>query len=317
MELTLRPATPADFPRIVAIVNAQMPEPMSVDELHRAEKLREPDDPFLRLVATNAEGTIVGSGVSGGGKYNKPGHFNLNVRVDHPYRRQGVGLALYGAFEAFAIEHGARRLDANVREQNAADWAWAERRGFVKEHHLFESKLNLATFDPTPFEDAVRAARDAGIRFISLAELGTDDATLHRYFEWLWEVSRDIPSADGQPKPPFAKFLEWIRENPRWDARNILFAVEGDHLAAMAELNLMESGALYHGMTGVQRDFRGRNLAIVIKLVAIARAKELGVPYLRTNNHSNNERMLAVNRKLGYEPEPGMFVIYKQLHTEA
>jgi hypothetical protein len=42
--------------------------------------------------------------------------------------------------------------------------------------------------------------------------------------------------------------------------------------------------------------------------IAVAHAaRRYGVRYLRTNNDAENAPMLAVNRKLGYRPEPGCY----------
>jgi GNAT superfamily N-acetyltransferase len=57
------------------------------------------------------------------------------------------------------------------------------------------------------------------------------------------------------------------------------------------------------------RDFRGHGLAQALKLQTILLAKKEGMRYIRTNNDSNNAPMLAINRKLGYQPEPGAYRI--------
>jgi RimJ/RimL family protein N-acetyltransferase len=71
------------------------------------------------------------------------------------------------------------------------------------------------------------------------------------------------------------------------------------------------NGELYNGFTAVSREYRGRGLALAAKIKSMAFAKQQGAAYIRTNNHATNERMLAVNRKLGYQPEPGVYHIEK------
>ena len=53
--------------------------------------------------------------------------------------------------------------------------------------------------------------------------------------------------------------------------------------------------------------WRGRGIALALKLLAIRAARRYGARYLRTNNDSENAPMLAVNRKLGYQPAPGYY----------
>jgi RimJ/RimL family protein N-acetyltransferase len=50
------------------------------------------------------------------------------------------------------------------------------------------------------------------------------------------------------------------------------------------------------------RAFRGRSLARLAKLAAIARCAENGIELLVTSNDSANAAMLAINTKLGYRP---------------
>jgi GNAT superfamily N-acetyltransferase len=65
-------------------------------------------------------------------------------------------------------------------------------------------------------------------------------------------------------------------------------------------------------MTGVLREYRGRDIALALKLRAIqvARAREMRTMW--TNNDSENAPMLAINRKLGYQPEPGVIRLIRQ-----
>lgn len=55
------------------------------------------------------------------------------------------------------------------------------------------------------------------------------------------------------------------------------------------------------------RDYRGRGLAQALKLQTVLLARRAGMRTIRTNNDSLNAPMLAVNRKLGYRPEPGYY----------
>jgi len=313
MDFALRAATRADYPRIVTMINAEVSEPTTVEDQVRQDELWPEGDPRLRLVAVAADGTVVGACHSAGGTLMKPGVFQAGVRVDAAYRSAEVGRALYQALETWAVEHGAKRLEAWVREKDPSNLAWALRRGFVKEYHVFESTLDLQTFDPAPYAHAVQAARDNGFRFATLADFPPGDETLRMYFELGWELGQDVPGSEGRPKPPWDLVKKYYSTDPHFEPGLIVLALDGDRWAALAELKRTEKGAVYHGFTGVQRGYRGRGLALAIKVVALRMAKEAGFPYARTNNHSGNHRMLAVNKRLGYVPEPGMFTLYKDL----
>lgn len=315
MEWTLRPATAADLPRMAAIVNAQMPEPIQAEDLAREWRLLAAD-PWLRLLAVAPDGRVAGFGTGRGGTALKPGHFELRVRVDLPDRCQGAGRALYGALVEWAVAQGAVRLISGVREEDAEAQEWAWRRGYVKEYHLFESTLVLPEWDPAPFHSAVAQAEAAGYRFTTLAAEMQGEETYRRYYEWVWLLADDVPGHAGTPRMDYAVWRRWAAETPEWDPALLFLAVRGGQWAALAQVEKKASGGLYNGFTAVDRAERGNGLALAVKVYALERVRALGFPYIRTHNHSVNERMLAVNRRLGYVPKPGLFRINKEVHHQ-
>ena len=64
--------------------------------------------------------------------------------------------------------------------------------------------------------------------------------------------------------------------------------------------------------TGVFKEYRGRKIALALKLLATRYARLLGATFIRTNNDSQNAPILAINKKMGYTPEPGWFKWVKE-----
>lgn len=313
MEWRVRRATAADYPRIAEIASSQLPEPVTVAEMQRQEAQLQPDDPFMRLVVETPDGRVAGTCNCLSNVHMKPGVFRITVRVDQACWNQGAGGLLYREVEAWARARGATRLQSEVREQHPQALAWAERRGFAVDQHMFESVLDLAGFDPAPFLGSLRAAEEAGLRFTTLAELGDDDATLQRYFQLALEFAEDQPGQAGRPKPPFELYRLQVRSNPNWSADRVFLVLDGDRMVASAELKPLQDGGFYHSGTGVVRAYRGRGLSYAIKLVTVLYGVRAGAKYLRTNNNARNAPILAVNRKFGYKPEPGYFKVLKAL----
>ena len=54
--------------------------------------------------------------------------------------------------------------------------------------------------------------------------------------------------------------------------------------------------------TGVLREHRNRGLATLMKRCGLARAAKAGITRAITQNDDSNAPMLAINRRLGYEP---------------
>ena len=316
MQFSIRESTRADFPRIVEILNAQINEPITLDEYIRQDNARPKDEIYSRVVAQLESGEIAAWGITVHESTNRPGEFFMRVRVDAPYRSKGIGYAIYQHLIEFAREHGATRMESGVREQDADAYAWAQRQGFVQEHHLFESTLTLETWDPAPFQEAVEKVQESGIRFATLAQAaeGMEPLEMYRkYHRFLIPIVHDIPSVEDRPRMPFDEWYNFVKDDPEWKPEQILLAVDGENWAAVAHLRKVASGALYNDFTGVARDYRSRGITLALKVEALNLAKSLGAPYIRTNNLSINPRILAVNKKLGYVPSPGHFLLAKSL----
>lgn len=316
MRMIIREATLADSQRIVAILNSQIAEPVTVEEYIRQEEARPQDEPYLRVVAENEEGEIVGWGVAVHESSNRPGEWFVRARVEAPYQGQGVGEALYQHLCRHVRKAGATRLETNVREEDLTSVAWAQRRGFQTEYHLFESTRTLSDWDPAPFQEAVEKARVQGFRFATLAELTADmekKAAYRRYFEFFLPMVQDIPGNQDRPETPFDEWYGYVKDDPDWRPEHVLIAVQGEQWAAVAHLKRVASGALYNDFTGVARDFRSRGLTLALKVEALTLAQQLDAPYIRTNNLSVNPRILAVNERLGYVPTPGHYLMAKAL----
>ncbi|MBP1693528.1 MAG: hypothetical protein H6Q37_1411, partial [Chloroflexi bacterium] len=58
---------------------------------------------------------------------------------------------------------------------------------------------------------------------------------------------------------------------------------------------------------GVLRTHRGRKIAQALKVIALRYARQNGAQVIRTDNDSLNAPILAINRKLGYQPQPGKY----------
>lgn len=313
MSFTIRLFEQTDIPRMVEIINTQVPEPTTVEDFERGERNRPASTKVQRYVAVNADGLMIGYGFAEHAPWHKPGEFFHRVRVEKPYQRQGAAAKLQRLAEAWAIEQGAAKLNTDIRDNDPDSQAWAERRGFVREHHIFESTLNLKVWNPEPFMDSVVTARDNGIRFTTLAQEGADEVGLHKYYELQKELSKDVPVFGSNPFPPYEDWIKWFKENPRFRAEAVFLAAKGDRWVALSHLEPMANGNIYQGLTAVDRSCRGQGVSLAIKVLALSWAKAEGYPQNRTNNHSANAPMLATNRRLGYVPEPGAYIYGKQV----
>ncbi|HWI61208.1 MAG TPA: GNAT family N-acetyltransferase, partial [Symbiobacteriaceae bacterium] len=129
----------------------------------------------------------------------------------------------------------------------------------------------------------------------------------------MYEVNRactlDIPGRERT----FSDFEQYQKRNfssSSYRPELHLFAADGDRWIGLAAL-MPVGDALGNRMTGVVAEYRGRKIALALKLLAIETARRHGFPRLVTNNDAENAPMLAINRKLGYRPEPGIYLLVR------
>lgn len=313
MPVNLRPIAPAtDFPRMAEILNTARPEPLTAQILHEWEAQAPADLVRQRTAAVDETGRIVGVGRAQREPWMKPGRFWLSVVVDPGQRRQGVGALLYDDALRFAREHGATGLEGEARDDCPECLRFAERRGFKVDRHLFESTLDLATFDAAPFAGIVAGAEAAGIRFFTLADLGDTEEAQRRLHALNRRLALDIVGRDDT-FAPFEEFRKAVCGASWYRADGQIVAADGDAWVGMAAVGYFaETNSMYNMMTGVDAAYRGRGLAQAVKLLAIRCAQHYGAAYLRTNNDAENAAMLAVNRKLGYRPQPGKYLLVRE-----
>jgi RimJ/RimL family protein N-acetyltransferase len=91
-------------------------------------------------------------------------------------------------------------------------------------------------------------------------------------------------------------------------------ALSADRPVAMSYLRFPPvRGSVWTGYTCCDPEFRGRGIARAVKLQSLAQAVERRVPFVYTDNDSENAPMLHINEKLGYRPCPGFVSLLKRV----
>jgi hypothetical protein len=77
---------------------------------------------------------------------------------------------------------------------------------------------------------------------------------------------------------------------------------DGEPVAFAIVVGAREADRAGAQMTGVRADRRGRRLAQAVKIASLHRARAAGYSTMLAANDVGNAPMLAINRKLGFEP---------------
>ncbi len=313
-QVTLREATEADFARVAELISATQPDPVTEANVLEWERRVLAGQIRRRVLAVDGTGQVAGYGIVQHSDSMGVGRFYLWVTVDPKRRRRGVGAQLYDNALELASSHGVVELESEVREDDAAGIRFARQRGFTVNRHIFESVVDLTAFDEGRFAGLVEAVQATGIRFLSLADVDMDPGYFRQLYEVNYRAVLDDPASTGH-WVSFEEFERTLKGASWFDPRGQIMALDA---ASGAVVGLAAVGFFAHThqasnmITGVDRAYRGRKIALALKLLALRYAKEKGASCIVTDNDSQNAPMLAINRKLHYIPRPGIFRLSKR-----
>ena len=115
--------------------------------------------------------------------------------------------------------------------------------------------------------------------------------------------------------PPFEEFVANEVNGPRAIVEAWFLARADHRLVALSTLERLRgsSDVLESGFTAVHPAYRGRGIALALKLRTIAFAREHGYRYIKTGSNAVNERMLGINAALGFRPQPARITFERPL----
>ena len=316
MNASIRLFTDGDYAPVVALSNRVYPEyPETEGEWRYRDAHREAKIRHARWVA-EGDGMVLGcaSHDQWESTYH-PQRFSVDVLVDPAYRRRGIGTRLYDVVVDALRVFDPIGLRAGTREDMTDGVRFVERRGFEECMRSWESRLDLAAFDPQAFEAEVARGLSGGLRVATLADLANDQDRERKLFALVDTVARDVPSPDEHTRPDFDAWCDRLFGNPNLIPELYTVAVDGNRYVALTNMwaSQADPREVYTGLTGTLPEYRRRGLATAIKVATLATAKELGYRVTKTWNATINEGMLAINARLGFVRQPAWIEFAKAL----
>jgi GNAT superfamily N-acetyltransferase len=301
-----------NLPARVELSNLENPLPASLEAARHAEENLPPDRLVIRFVGEES-GRLIAYASIVGGVFTDPGTFQLHVQVHPDHRGRDHGRALWDLLERQLGYLAWRKLLVQTWADREAALAMLGRRGFAQAHEDLFLRLDLARYErPKDYAEKIRQVELQGIVIRPYAEINDNDKERR-----LWRIFEDS-EADVPHAVPYRKrdFDEWKRafQSPSLDTSTYVVALDGEEFVGVTGL-VQPGGKDAPAMplvTGTVPAYRGRGIATAVKYAAMELYKERGVPALVTGNARDNAPMLAINKRLGFEPIPSMLSLVKE-----
>ncbi len=319
MGVTVRPFAPDDYPGLAEVASAINPEyPETADNLRHHDETRDKSRKHHRLIAVK-NGSVVGQG----GYTDYPrgtNRFFIWMEVHPEQQGNGYGQALYEAVLESLKPFDPPLIRSETRENQERGQRFLADRGFTVEMRELESAMDMDSFDASDYQHDLERSVKEGIVIKNYTQLKTEtndlDALHHQLSDLHWAIDQDIPTMDENVRSPFE---EWMKrfEHPQFLPGGHIYALDGDRLVGGSILwGRPLDKDLNTGMTGVIRDYRKKGIATALKVHALTFAREYGAKWVRTSNEENNNGMLGINRRLGFQPRPAWLFLVKKLREE-
>lgn len=273
------PAELATWARIKSTVAPN--EPVTPDQLEQAA------EPDRLLLLAALDGIDAGCGI--GARSSFGGRAFCAARVLEPYRRRGVGTALYRALAAHGRSLGRDGVNTFVDADDSAGIAFARSFGLEEADHQLEQLRSVAPDEEPPdVPDGIELVALGGRRDELLAA-AWDAVALQGY--------HDMPL----PGPVTYRRETWLREEATRPEGSFV-ALSGGAIVGYAGLLEHANGPAVaeHGLTAVARGRRRTGIGRALKQAQLHWAARAGVVELVTWTQQGNEAMQALNRSLGY-----------------
>jgi len=302
-----------EYEQLIAIQKAVDPDHFGSEEGWRFGDANWQHDKFfrLRLVAEAPSGEIVGYGQINHMPWQfHPGKYGLGLRVHPAHQRKGVGGALFERLVEAVRERAAIAVRSDAQESKQASIDFLAHRGFTEIQRYWESVLDVGAFDFDAFSTAEARAAQNGITLTTFAaeleQHGPSEEMLQAIYEMDQTAAMDIPLPDPFTKIPHDEWRKWVMEAPNRLPDAFFLAKDGERYVGLSNMghNPDQPGVLHQGFTGVIREYRGKGVAMALKLQTVKYAREHGYREIRTGNNTRNRPMLRINEAMGFVKQP-------------
>jgi ribosomal protein S18 acetylase RimI-like enzyme len=313
VNVILKPFETNDLDALLAVVNTYYLEPVTAEAWLTENNGELEDGTMLRqTVAVMAE-EGGGERIAGYSTVRReygtwdPRRMQVWAITDPQLRGRGLGDQLYCDALAWASGQGAYKLDSMVRDDDPTSLAFAERRGFKIDRHMYSSRLDLSHFSEEPFRGLIERVEAGGVRLFTMEDEGDRPEAQRKLYELNKYVDSRIPGE--RLFPSFEEFSEMVFRSGWYMPDAQVVAADGERWIGITAGGVFAPDTMTMTMTGVHEEYGGRGIGTALKLLLVRTAQKHDIRYMLAGNDSHNVPMLRVNEKLGFKPLRGTYYV--------
>lgn len=274
-------------------------------------------DHIFTAIAVDQQGEQVGFYWALINKF-QPDKVTLYLYVNPRFRCKGIGNQLFDDVFKLLIRNGCREFKCNVPEEDPDGLVFMSHRGFEQILHSIAMRLDFKDFDDAPYQPNIATLEDAGFQFTSMEKLGNTIEAQQKLYILNDTTVMDTPLwRGGHCWNTFEEFQSDVCNQEWFKPGGQMVVIDnstGAWVAMSAITQFRDSPDAYNLFTGVEKHYRGKKLAQVVKVLALKYARDvLKTPGVRTNHNTANSPMITIDEKFGYQFLPGSFAMLKKI----
>jgi GNAT superfamily N-acetyltransferase len=245
-------------------------------------------------------------------------HCDLEFYVDRASQSDDVLTSVLEWVGERAVAEGGRILHTGAAEDEPDVLEVLGRLGYEADRREKVWQLDLKVHGDRLLAEAKAARAKVKSEHVDLVRLADwpDPDTIRKLHELNELTLQDVPHTVPILPQTFENFSQRLSA-PDLRRDRVWIARDKDQAVALSFLRFPPMrGNVWTGYTCCHPEYRGRGIARAVKLQSLAQAIELGIPFVRTDNDSENAPMLHINETLGYDPRPGFVNVTKRVSSQ-
>jgi len=320
ISLELKEFVPSEYERLAEARNSRFPDhPLSAQELRSFDDNLDKTKYYHQRYSCfdKQSGKIVGFGTIGHIPWMfNPKRYNGNALVDRAFENRGAGQFLYENIMRYLSDLHASEVWSFAKEDMPVSLAFLNKRGFVERFRSWESRLDPRSVDISKFQEYTEKASRGGVEISSLStEVKVDPDGYRKLYELSQMLMGDMPMPEPYTPVPYEQWLSFDMKDPGLIPEAYAIAKAGNSYVGLSTVRRLdkEPRGLAQLLTGVRREYRGKGVALAMKIKVIEWAQKNGYEQIKTENATTNAAMLGINIKLGFKREVGWIAFSKSL----